>query len=99
MFRLQGAQAQGGGGAGRVTLSIATGMSARDFDLPAELEALLQKVCSERGIPSRLHDELRLLLAQPPETWPTCCKASCAPCVDDQARIAREVLSRWGRHH
>jgi hypothetical protein len=70
-------------------------MGILDFDLPAELEALLQQVCRERGVPARYIDELRLLLQEPPERWPACCKGNCVPCVDDQTRIAREVLARW----
>jgi len=72
-------------------------MSAADFDLPAALETLLQQVCTERGVPVRHHDELRLLLRTPTERWPACCKASCYPCVDDRTRIAREILARFGR--
>ena len=70
-------------------------MSAADFDLPAALETLLAQVCNERGVPERHKDELRLLLCTPPEDWPVCCKASCHPCVDDQMRVAREILKRF----
>jgi hypothetical protein len=69
-------------------------MSAEDFDLPADLETLLQQVCHERGIAAREHDGLRTLLQSPPESWPSCCRAECKPCIDDHARVAREVLAR-----
>jgi hypothetical protein len=69
-------------------------MSAADFDLPPDLETLLQQVCQERGIAPREHDGLRTLLQSPPESWPTCCRAECKPCVDDQVRVVREVLAR-----
>lgn len=71
-------------------------MAAEDFDLPVELEQLLQQVCRERAVPRRRHDELRALLRQPQTSWPECCKGQCDPCVDDQARIAREILARAG---
>ena len=69
-------------------------MSAEDFELPPSLEALLQEVCAEQGVPRRRHDELRLLLHQPQSSWPRCCGAACEPCVEDQAAIAREILAR-----
>jgi hypothetical protein len=69
-------------------------MSAADFDLPPDLEALLQQVCHEHGIPARQHDGLRSLLQSPPESWPICCRAECTPCVDEEARVAREILAR-----
>lgn len=72
-------------------------MAAKDFDLPAELETLLQQVCTERAVPRRRHDELRNLLREPQTNWPACCKGQCDPCVDDQVRIACEVLRRTGR--
>ena len=65
------------------------------FDLPDELEALLQQVCKEEGVPARRLDELRLLVSSEPSSWPLCCGGSCTPCVDDQKAIAREVLARW----
>lgn len=69
-------------------------MSAEDFELPPALEAELQQVCAELGVPQRRHDELRSLLSQPQSAWPRCCGAACTPCVEDQAAIAREVLAR-----
>lgn len=72
-------------------------MSARDFALPADLESLLQQVCAEREVPVRRHDELRSLLLTPRQRWPACCLGQCKPCIDDQTRIAGEVLSRCER--
>jgi len=74
-------------------------VSARDFALPPELEALLQEVCAEHGIPRRRHDELRQYLMRPTESWPACCRGSCSPCVDEQASVAREVLARYRERH
>jgi hypothetical protein len=70
-------------------------MAAHHFDLPAELEALLQEVCAEERIPARRHDELRELVSTSPSSWPTCCGASCQPCVEDSKALAREILARW----
>ncbi len=70
-------------------------MAAKDFSLPAALEALLQEVCAQHGVPERQHDELRSMLLRFPGSWAACCKGKCDPCVDDQARIAHEVLARW----
>lgn len=70
-------------------------MGAAHFELPAELEALLQQVCSEEAVPARRQDELRLLLTGDPGDWPVCCGGSCSPCVEDVKAIAREVLARW----
>jgi hypothetical protein len=70
-------------------------MASKDFALPDGLEALLQQVCAERSVPERHHDELRSMLMRFPGSWPACCHGKCDPCVDDQARIANEVLARW----
>jgi hypothetical protein len=70
-------------------------MSAHDFDLPPALEALLQQVCAEEGVPARRLDEIRELVGTPPGTWPACCGSSCQPCVEDQKSVARLVLARW----
>ena len=75
-------------------VSFATRMSAEDFDLPPELEALLQEVCAEQNVPRRRQDELRLMLQQPESSWPRCCGGGCVPCVEDQTAIAREILAR-----
>jgi hypothetical protein len=72
-------------------------MSAADFALPAELEALLQAVCREQGVPLRRHDELRALLLEPRAQWPACCGGSCQPCVLDQTSLASEILARYGK--
>ena len=72
-------------------------MAARDFDLPAELEALVQRVCGEHGIASRSHDEIRWLVQTPVAEWPVCCGASCQPCVEASKELAREVLALWQR--
>lgn len=69
-------------------------MSARDSGLSPTLEATLQEVCAEARVPVRRHDELRTLLASPPESWPRCCGASCHPCIDEQADLARTILAR-----
>jgi hypothetical protein len=74
-------------------------MGAAHFELSAELEALLQQVCSEEAVPARRQDELRLLLTSEPSTWPQCCGGSCTPCVEDSKAIAREVLMRWRLAH
>lgn len=71
-------------------------MSAVHFELPEALEAILQAVCAEQGVPARRHDEIRMLLRQPSSAWPPCCRGSCQPCVDEQTSIAREVLRRLG---
>jgi hypothetical protein len=70
-------------------------MSAADYNLPAELEALLQQICLEQNIPARQHDELRSLITSAPSTWPACCGGSCTPCVEDPKAVAREILARW----
>jgi hypothetical protein len=70
-------------------------MSATDYNLPAELEALLQQICREQNIPERQHDELRSLITSPQSSWPACCGGSCSPCVEDPKSIAREVLALW----
>jgi len=70
-------------------------MSGAELALPPALEALLQAVCAEQGVPPRWHDALRGLLLGPREEWPVCCKGSCAPCIDEQTAVAREVLARW----
>jgi hypothetical protein len=70
-------------------------MSAADYNLPDELEALLQLICLEQNIPARQHDELRSLITSPPSTWPACCGGSCTPCVEDPKAVAREILARW----
>jgi hypothetical protein len=72
-------------------------VSATDFNLAVELEALLQLVCKERGIAPREHDGLRALLQSAPEQWPTCCRAHCHPCVDDQVLVVREILTRFAK--
>ena len=72
-------------------------MSAQDFDLPPQLEALLQAVCAEEGVPARRHDDIRSLVESPSSTWPACCGANCQPCVEDSKSIAREILARWTR--
>jgi hypothetical protein len=70
-------------------------MAAHHFDLPAELEALLQQVCAEENVPARRQDELRELVSTSPSSWPVCCGASCQPCVEDSKALAREILARW----
>jgi hypothetical protein len=70
-------------------------VGARDFDLPEPLEALLVAECEARGVAERSRDELRMLLSSPPESWPTCCRGSCQPCVDEQTSVARAILARW----
>jgi len=72
-------------------------MSADDYDVPADLEALLQEVCREQGVPPRQHDELRSLVTTPQSSWPACCGGSCSPCVEDPKSIAREILARWSK--
>jgi hypothetical protein len=72
-------------------------MSAADYKLPADLEALLQEVCREQNVPPRQHDELRSLITTPQSTWPACCGGSCQPCVEDPKSIAREILARWAK--
>jgi hypothetical protein len=72
-------------------------MSAADFALPAELEAMLQIVCREQNVPERRHDELRALLLEPRAQWPACCNGSCEPCVLEQTSLASEVLARCGK--
>ena len=37
-------------------------MSTKDFDFPAALEALVQQVCKEQGLPRRRLDEIRQLV-------------------------------------
>ncbi len=73
-------------------------MSAEDFDLPAELETLLQGVCAEQAVPRRRHDEIRALLESRPSAWPLCCRGSCEPCVEESKRLAAEVLARLREH-
>lgn len=70
-------------------------MSASDFDLPPALEALLQQVCSEQGLASRRHDEIRQLVQSTVESWAVCCGGSCEPCVEASKATARLVLARW----
>lgn len=70
-------------------------MSASDFGLSAELDALIVEVCRREGVRSGREDEIRALVSSPPERWPTCCGAACRPCVEDQKSVAREILSRW----
>ena len=70
-------------------------MGASDFGLSADLEALLLEVCRREGVETRREDEIRALVASPPERWPACCGAACRPCVEDQKSIAREILARW----
>ena len=70
-------------------------MSAADYNLPPDLEALLQQICREQHIPPRQHDELRSLITTPQSTWPACCGGSCNPCVEDPKITAREILAAW----
>lgn len=72
-------------------------MSAADFALPPELEALLQTVCREQSVPERRHDEVRALLLAPRTQWPACCGGSCTPCVLEQTSLVSEVLARCGK--
>ena len=70
-------------------------MSARDFELPEALESLLVAECDEWGLPPRAHDEVRMLVSTPEESWPKCCRGSCRPCVDEHTAVARAILARW----
>lgn len=70
-------------------------MSASDFALPAELEALVIEACRREGVRSGREDEIRALVSSPVERWPACCGAACRPCVEDQKSLAREILARW----
>jgi hypothetical protein len=70
-------------------------MGARDFELPAELEAVVREVCDEQDLPERRRDEIRSLVEGPVADWPACCGGSCEPCVETSKQLAREVLSRW----
>lgn len=74
-------------------------MSAADYGLAPELEALLQQICSEQTIPARQHDELRSLITTPQSSWPACCGGSCNPCVEDPKATAREILARWAEQN
>jgi hypothetical protein len=78
-------------------LRCAATMGAQDFELPAQLEALLQEVCAEHGVPARRHDDIRALVESPSDTWPACCGASCSPCVEDSKSTARVILARWSQ--
>jgi hypothetical protein len=57
----------------------------------------LQLICKERGIATREHDALRALLQSAPEQWPVCCRGECHPCVDEQVRIVRDILTRFAQ--
>jgi hypothetical protein len=70
-------------------------MSAGHFSLPPALEVLLDEACERRRIPDRRRDEIRALLLQPSHAWPSCCRGSCDPCVDEQTQVAREILAHW----
>jgi hypothetical protein len=70
-------------------------VSTKDFDFPSTLEALIQQVCKERGMPRRRLDEIRQLVESDPDNWPVCCRGSCDPCVDECTAAARVVLERW----
>lgn len=70
-------------------------MGARDFDLPEPLEALLLAECEARGVAVRAHDEIRMLVGSPEESWPACCRGSCQPCVDEHKQVARAILASW----
>jgi hypothetical protein len=67
-------------------------VSAEDYALPAEIEALLPEVCDVHGVPAREHDLIRQLLSTPEAQWPACCRGSCSPCVDEHKAVARKVL-------
>lgn len=70
-------------------------VSTKDFSFPGALEALVQQVCREQGLPRRRLDEIRQLVETDPENWPVCCRGSCEPCVDESIVVARIVLERW----
>jgi hypothetical protein len=72
-------------------------LSTKDFGLPAALEALVQQVCKEQGLPRRRLDEIRQLVESEPSNWPACCKGSCEPCVDECKTAALIVLDRFAR--
>jgi hypothetical protein len=67
-------------------------LTADDYALPAELEALLPEVCDRHGVPAREHDLIRQLLSTAEAQWPACCRGDCSPCVDEHKAVARTIL-------
>lgn len=66
-------------------------------DERARVDAALAQAADDFRLASYYRDNVRPLLRQPREQWPTCCGGTCEPCNQTLVLVADRVLALLGR--